>query len=213
MASAKVVLGNLLHLQSETVILRWITAAGLCFLFLCQASAQAFIDQLRKSKKGEGTVIILQDEKITKLVNGKSRQYPYGDAKQSPEKENNASKSGTASSAFNDAAEISLGDTQTTAIASQKTYRRSYTVQGYRIQIYSGDDSRNARQKAYQMGNKLKALFPELPVYTHFYSPHWTCRVGDFRTYQEANSLLHQIKATGSFKAAAIIKSKIQVRI
>jgi hypothetical protein len=213
MMVTKAVTDNFSPQRRKVAVYRMVFTACLCLLFFCHASAQTFVDQLRKSNKGEGTVIIVQDELITKLVNGKSHQFVREEPKLIPEKEHTPSKTATATSKFNDAAEISLGDTRTAPVATQKTYRRSYSVQGYRIQIYSGDDSRKARQKANQMGNQLKALFPELPVYTHFYSPHWTCRVGDFRSYQEANSVLHQIKATGSFKAASIIKSRIQVRL
>ena len=214
MTFIKTVFNNILQqCYCLTATFRLTAVACLCFLFTDQAYSQSFIDRLRKTETGKGSVIVIQDEEITRLVNGKSRQYFYEEPKRHSNKRDEQPKRDAASLNLDDANEISLGDVQTTAITSQKPYRRSYTMQGYRIQIYSGDDSRNARRKAYLIGNRLKNIFPELPVYTHFYSPHWTCRVGDFKTYQEASSALNQIKETGSFKAAAIIKSKIQVRL
>ena len=61
------------------------------------------------------------------------------------------------------------------------------------------------------MGNRVKSLFMDLSVYTHFSSPHWICRVGDFRTYEEANEVFRQLKETGRFSEAVIVKSKVNV--
>jgi hypothetical protein len=61
------------------------------------------------------------------------------------------------------------------------------------------------------MGNRVKSLFMDLSVYTHFSSPHWVCRVGDFRTYEEANEVFRQLKETGRFREAVIVRSKVNV--
>ena len=68
-------------------------------------------------------------------------------------------------------------------------------VTGYRVQAYSGGNSRADRQKAENIGNAIKMRFPDLPIYVHFYSPRWICRVGNFRTYQEANEVLKEVKS------------------
>ena len=96
---------------------------------------------------------------------------------------------------------------------SNKTYRQRRRQAGYRIQIYSGDNSRQARQKAYQLGYLFKSYFPDIPVYTHFYSPHWVCRAGDFRTIGEARSVLGKMRYIKGLSGAAIIRSTIQVEI
>ena len=82
---------------------------------------------------------------------------------------------------------------------------------GYRIQVFSGGNSRAAKTEANMMGQRVKSLFLELPVYTHFISPHWICRVGDFRTYEEAHEVFQKLKETGRFPEAVIVKSKIIV--
>lgn len=93
----------------------------------------------------------------------------------------------------------------------KKVMRNAQKITGYRVQVYSGGSSRQDRQKAQEASNKVKAKFPDLPVYVHFYSPSWKCRVGNFRTYNEANKVLKQIKALG-YSQACIVKGKITVQ-
>ena len=64
----------------------------------------------------------------------------------------------------------------------KKVMRRSYKVNGYRVQVFAGGNSRADKIKAQNAGNSVKQAFPSQPVYVHFYSPRWICRVGNFRT-------------------------------
>ena len=72
-------------------------------------------------------------------------------------------------------------------------------------------NSRTARQEAQRMAGKVKSYFSDMATYTHFQSPRWICRVGDFRTYEEANQALHELRATKQFDEALIVKSVIQI--
>lgn len=102
-------------------------------------------------------------------------------------------------------------ETETPAVdMRKKVMRRSYKVNGYRVQVYAGGNSRNDKIKAQNAGNAVKQAFPNQPVYVHFYSPRWICRVGNFRTYEEANAILHQVKKMG-YKQACIVSGKITV--
>ncbi len=92
----------------------------------------------------------------------------------------------------------------------KKMMRNSYKVTGYRIQAYSGGNTRADREKANRIGDEIKQKYPEQPVYVHFYSPRWICRVGNFRSYSEAAQILKGIKAMG-YKQACIVKGKITV--
>lgn len=90
----------------------------------------------------------------------------------------------------------------------KKVPRVSRMVTGYRVQAFAGGNSRADREKAENIKNAIKARYPELPVYVHFYSPRWICRVGNFRTFEEASGVLRNIKAMG-YKQACIVKGKI----
>lgn len=93
---------------------------------------------------------------------------------------------------------------------SKKVMRRSYKVNGYRVQVFAGGNSRADKQKAQQAGYAVKRAMPDQPVYVHFYSPRWICRVGNYRSYQEANRVLMQVKKLG-YRQACIVSGKINV--
>ena len=58
---------------------------------------------------------------------------------------------------------------------------------------------------------RIKEYFPELTVYTSFNSPRWLCRVGDFRSIEEADAMMRKMKATGVFKEVSIVKDQINI--
>lgn len=93
---------------------------------------------------------------------------------------------------------------------SKKVMRNSYKTNGYRVQVFAGGNTRADRQKTERIGNQIKNLFPSEPVYTHFYSPRWICRMGNYLTYEEAHEMLVKVKNLG-FKEAVIVKGKITV--
>ena len=88
---------------------------------------------------------------------------------------------------------------------------KGYKVQGFRVQVFAGGNSRNDRIKAERIGNEIKGLFPGVPVYVHFYSPRWICRMGNYRTYEEASEVLRSVKQFG-YQSAIIVKGKITVQ-
>ena len=59
---------------------------------------------------------------------------------------------------------------------------------GYRIQVYAGNNTRQAKNEAYAVATRIKEHFPELTVYTSFNPPRWLCRAGDFRSIEEADA-------------------------
>ena len=97
------------------------------------------------------------------------------------------------------------------AAAQKKVMRNSYKVMGFRVQAFAGGNSRQDKAKAEQIGEKIKAAIPGEPVYVHFYSPRWICRVGNYRTYEEAHQMLQAIRKLG-YTQASIVKGKISVQ-
>lgn len=93
----------------------------------------------------------------------------------------------------------------------KKVMRGSHKVTGYRVQVFAGGNSRKDRQKAEQIRNNIKMRFPTEPIYVHFYSPRWICRMGNYRSYQEAEQILRQVKSMG-YKSACIVRGKITVQ-
>ena len=61
------------------------------------------------------------------------------------------------------------------------------------------------------MAGIVRSTFSDVSVYTNFISPRWTCRVGDFKTREEAAEMLHRMRETQKFREASIVKSQIVV--
>ena len=97
-----------------------------------------------------------------------------------------------------------------TVDSRRKVLRGGVKINGYRVQAFAGGNQRKDRKKAEQVGNTIKAHYPDTPIYVHFYSPRWICRVGNFRTYEEAHEMLRNIRNLG-ISGASIVKGKITV--
>lgn len=170
--------------------MRILFTISLFVLSLNITAQQNFTEHLTRQNTGEGTVVLHQDNEIDALVNG----LPLPTK---PSKPLSLLSSQNDSTAVND------------TIVFTPT-RRVRTV-GYRIQVYAGGNNRNAKSEAYRMANQVHSEFPDLSVYTHFISPRWICRVGDFRTNEEARTMLRKMRQTQKFREASIVKSQIIV--
>lgn len=182
------------------------------------AMAQKYLDRLRNSSVGGATVTVNQSKEIDALVNG--TVVASSDGKQSSTTASTAKKpplsssvtgKRTLGSAARDTSEIeSVIDSEGDTASQKKVMRDGRKITGYRVQVFSGGNSREDKNKAYEAGSDMKTYFPEQPVYVHFYSPKWKCLMGNFRTYEEAGELLRQVKELG-YSQATIIKGKITV--
>lgn len=193
-----------------------------------QAGAQTFLDELTKNKPGQGTVTVTQSQDIDELVNNArlirtqpapaarpnvTAKKPTANKEVAEKHSGRSEKVLTETAARTDRATTTpteAGEDMTTVNTSKKVMRHGRKITGYRVQAFSGGNSRADRQKAQNIGDAIKARFPDLPIYVHFYSPRWICRVGNFRTYEEANEVLKIIKEMG-YRQACIVKGKITV--
>ncbi len=151
------------------------------FASATDAGAQTFTDHLKKRVAGSGTVVIVQDAEIERLVNDSLATLPVkkGDANDGDER-------------------LARGP--------------RHKVQGFRVQVYTGGNSREARNEAARMESRVRAAFPELSVYKTFVSPRWICRVGDFREQEEAARYAELIRKAGVSSEARVVKCVVLVR-
>lgn len=91
--------------------------------------------------------------------------------------------------------------------------QRTIKTRGYRVQVYAGNNSRQARSEANKVADKVKEEFPDMPVYTYFQPPRWLCRVGDFKSVEEAHNAMRKLRATGDFKEVTIVREQINLPI
>ena len=184
------------------------------------AQAQTFLDRLKQPTKDKAVVTITQDAAIDKLVNGNNATNATIGTRKDPtsntKKKNAASNTATSNATSNTATPSSNTSASHASSTeepdmSKKVMKNSYKVTGYRVQAFAGGNTRNDRRTAETVGNSIKRRFPEQPIYVHFYSPRWICRVGNFRTYEEAHAMLLEIREMG-YKQASIVKGKISVQ-
>ena len=197
---------------------RFVIILTLCVGCILAADAQSsFTQRLQKSNSGEGKVTVTQDKAIDDLVNGTAEQKA-APQKQSEKKEKPVAvttQKEQEKQSDDKTAEVKTAETQQQVIFPDTTDTRKkvikgYKVNGYRVQVFAGGNSRNDRIKAERTGSEIKAQFPGVPVYVHFYTPRWICRMGNYRTYEEAHEVLTRVKNLG-YESAIIVKVKITV--
>ena len=87
------------------------------------------------------------------------------------------------------------------------------TARGFRVQVYAGNNSRVARNEANAVAEKVKEEFPDMPVYTYFQPPRWLCRVGDYKSIEEAHAAMRRLHESGNFKETTIVREQINISI
>ena len=202
------------------------------FLFLSvPAGAQTFTQRLQqKGTADEGTITVSHDKTIDDLVNGPAAKMEEKKAESRTAAQKPDSKAGTQKpddKPVGQKTDSERAREQLAAILGQKgdsttheeiaidnrrkVMRGGYKVDGYRVQAFAGGNQRKDRQQAEQIGATIKASYPSEPIYVHFYSPRWICRVGNYRTYEEAHVMLMNIRKMG-IVGASIVKGKITVQ-
>ncbi len=128
------------------------------------------------ANNSKGSLILIQDSEIKEIVNNSDKGKEFLHLWKEKAKQNKLS-------------------------SGQK--RKAH---GFRVQVYTGGNSRQDRIEASRIENKCKNTFPEISVYRQFVSPRWICRIGDFKTYEEASEYLNKIKELHISKEARIVK-------
>ena len=188
---------------------------ALCVGCITAADAQStFTERLQKSNTGEGKISVTQDKSIDALVNGASAVTkqpenikPEQKEKVTTPKDKADDKEKEKVAPKDNEAVVVVPDT----VDMHKKVMKGYKVNGYRVQVFAGGNSRNDRLKAERAGENIKSAMPGIPVYVHFYSPRWICRMGNYRTYEEAHEVLRRVKQLG-YDSAIIVKGKITVQ-
>ncbi|MBQ8046641.1 MAG: SPOR domain-containing protein [Prevotella sp.] len=187
----------------------------LCLCAALTSNAQAYLDHLQTEGQDLGSITVSESKEIDALVNGKTAVVEKAKTEKAAEKtvaskpKDKAEKNTAVPVATKKTSASEPVETETSE-NRKKVLANSYKVDGYRVQAFAGGNSREDKNRAQQIGNEIKALYPNQPVYVHFYSPRWICRVGNFRNYDDASDLLKEMKKLG-YSEACIVKGKITV--
>lgn len=178
----------------------------LLFLVATGLPAQVtFTAHLTAEQEGQGRIKIHQSPELERRVNGQTPSTTVEKAAPPPQ----AGTHGIPAASTTSTTPGAKKGTDTTALSSARPATRRRKATGYRIQIYTGGNSRADRQAAEQSGRTCQKAFPELTAYTHFLSPRWVCRVGDFATQQEATEYARKIRDEKLFREVSIVKSTV----
>lgn len=176
----------------------------LCFNIVVAQSQQPFTQRLQQKVAGQGTVVLVQDEEISRLVNNMPKETPVVPTqKESKTESRNASATTSHSGA--------VKQSSTTVSTHYSGTRGRHKERGFRIQVYAGTGNAAAKNAARQMETKVRKALPELAVYCHFKSPRWVCRVGDFSTREEAQRYLAKIQRMNISPEASIVPDEVFV--
>ena len=189
------------------------------FLF-SPVGAQSFTQRIQQQKAGQGTITIHESAEIDQLVNdaklgnvaaptNTTKPATTKPATTKPANTTTNTAANNTSTANNQTAQDETTE-ETVVEPTKKIMTGGYKINGYRVQAFAGGNSRKDRQQAEHVGNQIKGSYPEVPVYVHFYSPRWICRVGNYRTYEEAHQMLLSLRKMG-FTEAVVVKGKITV--
>ena len=196
---------------------RLISIIILCIGILTNADAQTFTQRIQKQVAGQGSITIRQDSVIDQLVNSATLGIKSSGQAAKPSQTSPTSTSSPSSSTSHTSTTSHTSSTSPTTtsaipdtIDTSKKIMRGMKITGYRVQVFAGGNSRADRQKAERIRDDIKAHFSTVPVYAHFYSPRWICRVGNYRTYEEAHQMLVTLRNIG-YTQATIVKGKITV--
>lgn len=67
-------------------------------------------------------------------------------------------------------------------------------LRGYKIQVFSGNDQRKSRDEAYYKQRLINNNFEDMETVVFFKSPRWILRAGNFKTREEANEVMMQMR-------------------
>jgi len=80
------------------------------------------------------------------------------------------------------------------------------TSNGYRVQVFSSNVQRTAKNEAFKIERQIRDAFPDQTVYVNYSSPFWKVRVGDFVNQSQA-----QIFRTKLIEAFPAMRSEIYI--
>ena len=86
------------------------------------------------------------------------------------------------------------------------TSKEQATTNGYRVQVFSSNVQRTAKNEAFKIEQEIRETFPDETVYVNYSSPFWKVRVGDFTTQAEAKTFRSKL-----IDAFPTLKSEIYI--
>ena len=184
---------------------QFILFVSLLALSITTSAQTPFMRHLQTHKEGKGRVVVVQEDSITEAVNSRKIESPKPAGKNASLPKPNENKN----KPLQDKKTLEDTPSQSVASSTHTSGRQRYKAQGYRIQVFTGGNSRNDKMRATQVAERIRQAFPELSVYPHFSSPRWICRVGDFKDIEDANKYANLIREAKLSNEAHVVKCNV----
>ena len=180
------------------------------------ASARITFTQRLQMKSGN-RIHLRQDKEIDRLVDGREAEPVAAVTPTVPVSTNIAKTTQPTQAKPAVKGNIStLASTTTTPTQTKPSKPTAYTTRsGWRVKFFTGGSSRVDKENAQAAGREFKRLFPDMPVYMHFVSPHWICVAGDFVNKEDADAFIGRVRETRQFNTAGmtVMKSRVKVPV
>lgn len=75
------------------------------------------------------------------------------------------------------------------ALEAQQVRGNETTMRGFRVQLFSSNNARTAREAAFKVEKTIREKLPHMAVYVTYTSPFWRVRVGNCPTHDDAHRL------------------------
>ena len=75
------------------------------------------------------------------------------------------------------------------ALEAQQVRGDETTMRGFRVQLFSSNNARIAREAAFKVEKTIREKLPHMAVYVTYTSPFWRVRVGNCPTHDDAQRL------------------------
>lgn len=91
--------------------------------------------------------------------------------------------------------------------------RQRNGVAGWRVQVFSDNNIRTAKNEARSKEMTVASRFPQYRTYKKYSAPYWRVHVGDFRTQREAQAAADEMRrAFPSFgKEIRVVRDRITI--
>ena len=175
------------------IIMKRYTLVFILLLLPFATYAQHFTDSLRTPNRNGGIVVLKQSAKIDSLVNGLKPKTPV-------------------KSPITPIFQHRVDSVQLDSLGNP-IVKGYLNKEGYRIQIFTGANSREDKEKALKLQRRSEDLFPDMKSYCSFISPRWVVRIGDFSTREEAMLRITEVRESGLSKEVRLVRCKVQIPI
>ena len=182
----------------------------ICHLSFTPAGAQTFTQRIQQQHAGEGKLVIHHDATIDELVNGKPEQrrtqQPIANNRRNQDRTDQRHQDPPQQRQEEERQQEQTQPTDSVITSPRRTRK----AMGYRIQAFTGNDSRRDQQKAVQVKATLRQLFPQHQVYVSYQHPRWLCRMGDFASYADAQAVLSEVRQSG-YESATVVRARVNL--